>query len=689
MARRRDLIELGLEALTALANPGFVKRAQKDLALGAVPTLCQDADGTVRALFDDGVQTFIGPAATLRDAVCSCPASSMCRHRVTLVLAYQVWPDLEPVAALGSGGDRLLVETADVGEWSPAQFDDAAIAATVGPGVLEQARKLALAHPIATVLAGASSADGMTTPSVRLPMSHVRFFSRSSLAHARCDCQQGSACAHVVLAIWAFRLAHQTHPGVAEVTLAVLPGGRLSAETRTAGALQAPDAMALINDLQDCLWSLWRDGSSAPLLALEARFEVLRARLQQQAWTWVAGELDTVWLKLQAQERRSSRFDVQDLVDAMTRLWARLQGAVHAERDPGARIPASQILGIGQKGEVALDHLRLVSLGAQFWRDTVQSGASLIFADPDTQTVSVLERCWPRPADPADPSDGLLNRRIAGLSLKLLAGGQVVTKAAKRRANACIELGATARQTSVMPLSPKSWDDLRPPLKFAQVAALAQYLRERPPPSVRPGQVGDSWHVLELSDLTLEDWAWDAAQQTLFASWQSVESTVLRVYLPHQHLTPGAIDALARALNGEWGALHCIAGPVWLEQGSVAMRPMSLLTQQRAVVLALEPPAPQRLSLREMILPTSANQTLLRETQYLIGQLLRQGIHHTHPAQRTRFIAQAAQLADAGYLQMATLLRQVFAERSVSTGQRATGVAPLSMLCLLLQGLLA
>ena len=38
-ALRGDLLELTPEALTALANAGFVKRAQKDVAAGLLPVL--------------------------------------------------------------------------------------------------------------------------------------------------------------------------------------------------------------------------------------------------------------------------------------------------------------------------------------------------------------------------------------------------------------------------------------------------------------------------------------------------------------------------------------------------------------------------------------------------------------------------------------------------------------------------
>ncbi len=89
MTQRSDLLELTPEALMALSNAGFVKRAQKEVAEGKLPELTERNDGCIDAKFSDGNQVTFPPGKTLRDAACSCPASSMCRHRVTLVLAYQ------------------------------------------------------------------------------------------------------------------------------------------------------------------------------------------------------------------------------------------------------------------------------------------------------------------------------------------------------------------------------------------------------------------------------------------------------------------------------------------------------------------------------------------------------------------------------------------------------------------------
>lgn len=187
IAWRADLLELTPEALTALANAGFVKRAQKDVAAGVLPQLENGADGVVVAHFDDGVRTSLPPGRTLRDAQCSCPASGMCRHRVMLVLAYQA--RAAAAKALGPGAEteaEAAQRTRDApdGAWSPARFDDEALAASLAPSVIEQATRLAAARPVVGVQAWRSAS---APPVARLPMCSVRFFSRSSLVHARCD----------------------------------------------------------------------------------------------------------------------------------------------------------------------------------------------------------------------------------------------------------------------------------------------------------------------------------------------------------------------------------------------------------------------------------------------------------------------------------------------------------------------
>lgn len=719
VALRADLLELTPEALTALANAGFVKRAQKDVAAGLLPQLEAGADGTVSASFDDGVRTRLPPGRTLRDAQCSCPASGMCRHRVMLVLAYQAQAASSASAPASPAAEPAPAEAE--GAWSPAQFDDAALAASLAPSVLEQASRLAAARPAVGVQAWRSAS---APPLARLPMCSVRFFSRSSLAHARCDCRQGSGCAHVAIAVWAFRQAGPLAPGSAEAMVEVLPpqvaGTAVGAEAAPAAPtmpqslMQGEAARTLRTQIDALLLSLWLDGSSQPLMALAARFEAVREQSRALGWSWIDDALDELWQLLQAQQARSSRFEPLRLVRVLAELWARLQAAAHAEQPaPSARpaLLASQILGAGVKGEVALDHLRLVSLGAQLWSDDAEEGASVLFADPDTQNVTVLERQWSRAADAAagGAAPVLTNRRVAGFPLRQLASGQVITKTATRRANGRVDITAGARQTGVLPLSPTSWNDLVAPLRQPSVAALVAHLREAPPDFVRPRQAANGasagasgpLHVVAFERMEVVASHWDAATQVLHAELAQApedaptdeagrgdEADLDRLYLalPHRAVAPGAVDALARTLAGEYGALRAVAGTVHLQGGRAVIQPLSLLTAQRAVVLQVEAVAPQPLGLHSDTDEVPALQALAGDTLALLALWLRQGLRHQAGGALSRAEAQAVRLEQAGLARASALLAGAL--ESLRSARRPALVAQLAMLGLLMQGVM-
>jgi len=701
MATRQDLLELTPAALTALANAGFVKRAQRDVEAGRLPHLQQEADGTVVAHFnEEGVTTRLPPGRTLRDAACTCPASSMCRHRVMLVLAYQhqqlskALPGAVPGRneELGREPDTVREETdpAEHSPWTPAHFDDAALIASLSPRTLEQAATLAATG---LVIALEPWRGENAPPIARLPMCSVRFFSRSSLAHARCDCQQGGACVHVALAVWAFRQAGDLPPDAPECMVALTPPSAGRADTPQ--HLTSDAAHAARAQLDALLLALWLDGSAQPLMALTARVHALRGQLQALGWNWVDDALDELWCLLQAQHARSSRFDPQRLLAVSAELWARLHASAHAEATTDTAAPplhASQILGIGVKGEVALDHLRLVSLGAVLWSDDRAEGADILLADPDTQTVTVIERHWPRAADATTTT--LPSRRIAGVALHQIASGQIITKAATRRANGRIEVKAGTRQTSILPLSPAAWDDLHPPLRQPTVAALIAHLHQRLPDFVLPRQAASSaatgaagaLHILSAASLDVDEVYWDAAAQTLHARLltDAPGDPPLSLELPHRTAAPGAVDALARALNGQWGPLRAISGAVHLQNGHAHMQPLALVTEQRALVLQTQAPVPQPLALLPAIIPRPARQALIHDTQALLAQWLRQGLRHQGGSMTTRAHAQASALQHAGLVHCARLLQTV--PSILRRPDRSPLLPQLSTLSLLLDG---
>jgi hypothetical protein len=443
-------------------------------------------------------------------------------------------------------------------------------------------------------------------------------------------------------------------------------------------------------------------------MALAARFEAVREQSRALGWNWIDDALDELWQLLQAQQARSSRFEPLRLVRVLAELWARLQAAAHAEQPrPSQRerpaLLASQILGVGVKGEVALDHLRLVSLGAELWSDDAEEGASVLFADPDTQNVTVLERQWSRAADAAagGAAQALMNRRVAGFPLRQLASGQVITKTATRRANGLVDITAGARQTGVLPLSPTSWNDLVAPLRQHSVAALVAHLREAPPDFVRPRQAANGasagasgqLHVVAFERMEVVGSHWDAAAQVLHAelvqapedgSSEGSDAGRLHLALPHRAVAPGAVDALARSLAGEYGALRAVAGTVHLQGGQAVMQPLSLLTAQRAVVLQVEAVAPQPLRLDSEVDDVPPLHALASETLELLAQWLRQGLRHRGGGALTRAEAQVLRLKQAGLVRAAALLGAVL--ENLRSARRPALVAQLAMLGLLMQG---
>ncbi len=200
---RADLVALTPEALAALANVGLVKRAQRELDQGKGPRLEESADGTVTGHFDDGVVTRLPPNTTLRDCLCTCVASGVCRHRVAVALAYRTFASAP--TSITTAEVPLAAPLVGV---SPADIDDAALERLLPKRTLEDARAIARRGMVIEVV----QAAGNEPPTARLAACTVRFFVPNDPAYARCDCAAGQGCVHVALAVWAFRAGDAARP---------------------------------------------------------------------------------------------------------------------------------------------------------------------------------------------------------------------------------------------------------------------------------------------------------------------------------------------------------------------------------------------------------------------------------------------------------------------------------------------
>ncbi|WP_348945566.1 SWIM zinc finger family protein [Chitinibacter sp. FCG-7] len=672
---RPDLLSLSDEALIALSNAGFVKKAHKELQDGKAPALTASDDGALIAHYADGHITTLAAGGGLRDARCSCPASGLCRHRVTLVLAYRhlassssgepaspsatavASPATDSAANAAANTSTNTSADASISEeraWSPALFADEM--AKLPAAILQRTQKLADAG---TVLRLSSWQANHPHPSAQLPMCSVRFFSRHSLNHARCDCIQSQMCEHIALAVMAF--AQAPAEGWTQLNLAV------QGAAEHALLMQSPAAQQLGESLQQLALQLWQDGSSQPLSNLAASFTRARQQAEQLGWRWLIDGLAQLQQALHDQLARSSRASATRELRLLCELIARWQSASYLEGQSASYLdgqaasgqagqvprPPADLLGVGVKGEVALEHLRLVGLGAQWSDDEQQEQAQLIFTDPDTQAVLVIEKQWEKTPDSATP---LWQRRYLGHSLARLAQSQIVTRSAKRFANGALAIGGTAKQSNVLPLTPAAWLQLAAPLRQPDAASLLAHLQAADPEFVRPRQLLEHLHLLPINSVL--NWGWDGARQSLQAQLLCGDGDQPRVWLKlaHQRSAPHAVDTLATLLSQEVPTMLC--GHFSLRDGELQVTPLSLAVDNRVIALHGEPtPA--------IALPDGPAHSAsplaqqLDELEQLLGRFLRQGLRHQGQSARQQARRVQAQLTELGMPTLAERLDEV------------------------------
>ncbi len=542
---RKDLLSLTPESVAALANLGLVKRAQREIAGGTGPSLEEDEAGVVTGTFPDGVVTKLPPNVLLRDAPCSCGATTVCRHRVAVVLAYPAWHESHS-APLSKKGEA----------WSPSCFDDAALEALVGKRLFRRAQTIARGGIVVEIEAGA-------TPLAKLPTCTVRFHVPRDLAYARCDCQATIACEHVVIASWAFRRADETNT----TAPAAIELGTQRTDAASAGL---GDALTLAEHV--IVEGIAHIGEGA-----HARFARARLALEQDGALWPNTILEDLERTIEAYRNRSARFRTADATMLLASLAARARAA-----DQGGQLPRRYILGSDEAPETALDHVRLVSLGARIDADDRAREASVYLLDPDTGIVLVLSRRFEFAPD-KDPEEGpdLAKRAIAGrFTIEAVARGQLVTRAAKRRANHALTLSASrAGLTSVAP-SAGDWDSMRSSILVRDFGKLAEDLHARPPRLLAPRILASQMRVLALEQEAVQRVAYRPGEQEIFAELADTEGATVHLVRRHVRSAPHALDAIAKALAD---GPRFIAGDVRLGATGIEIDPTAIVTDRIVV----------------------------------------------------------------------------------------------------------
>ncbi|AKV04769.1 hypothetical protein AKJ09_11432 [Labilithrix luteola] len=538
---RDDLLALSSESLVVLANVGLVKRAQKEVESGAGPTIEEADDGTVVAHSKDGATTRIPRNTTLKGAACSCGAATVCRHRVAAVLAYQ------------RQFARTEQPSGTEASWSPGAFTDEALREVCGDAAMTRAQAFLRKSYLVTTRPG-------TVPVASLPASTVQFLAPNALALAKCDCTKGGACEHVVLAVWAFRA--RPEGGVFEL-------GTADHESGTAALAQVESALraVMMRGLSDT----------------GATTELTRARVHadQAGLVWIADGIEDLERQKDAYDRQSAFFDSRRCSLLVGELVARIRASRNSKL-----LPPRWVLGSDEARETLLEQVRLISLGARLDADNERRFATIYFAERDTKSVLALRASWSFTG--ADkPRNGFeLAQMFASsrMSVAALAKGDIVTRAATRRANGEIDLAfARGMKSSVLP-GGSAWDDLPEPILVRSLETHEQRTRGRPPSFLRPRQIGDGVHVLAIARVV--EIGYDAAEQELVAIVEDQAGARCILRTKHRTVSPGAVDAARDALEN--GA-RFVSGELCRTRHGWEIQPLGIGTD-RLVVPDVEKP---------------------------------------------------------------------------------------------------
>ncbi|MEW6155080.1 MAG: hypothetical protein AB1673_14015 [Actinomycetota bacterium] len=603
---RADLVALTDGSLAALANRGIVKRAAREVAEGLGPELAE-TEGAVTATFPDGTTVLLPVGKTLGQGRCSCPASGVCRHQVMLAMAYR-----QRLARAGDGEPAPARALARERTWSPAQFSDAELEAYVGSRLLAEARRAFRSGYRARVR---RAGDGQAEPAAELATCTVRFLVPGELGYARVDAARGTRQDAVALAVWAFRKADELGLGGPVVDVEV--GGP---EAVTAGRHGLEALLALLADLLS-------DGVTGTGPEVATAIAQVRQALDGRNLRWPVDVLDDLTGQIEAYRSRSSGYEPRRAAEVVAEAIARHRCATGG----GASSPA-QVLGTEEAAETPLRLLRLTGLGARATGDDRSRSLEVYLAQPDAGVVLALRRRAEASGGtggaPAPLASELGRRRAGGARLAALASANVVTESAVRAANRVVRFSESrVAKTSVTPSSGR-WDELPEGILVPDLDAEAARLAGLAPSVVRARVVAESVRAVPVE--ALDDLYYVPGEQRLRAT---VSAPVGRaaVVFTHSAATPGAVDALARALAGEDGPVRFVAGHLRRRSGGIELEPTAVVTGSTVVVPAFAEAEPRAIEAAPVVV-TGPMANAVDAALDVAADLLHRGLRNLPPS---------------------------------------------------------
>ena len=634
---RSDLLALTEDSLVALANRGIVRRAAREIAEGRSPAMQVDSDDTVIGRFADGVITRLPASSTLDASPCTCRAPGVCRHKVAVVLAYQ---QMHAPAA------------ASFEPWSPAAFSDEELEAALGARVMAAARQ-AYRRGYRAKVRRPSAVEA--APTVELGSCTVRFLVPHQIGYAHSDAVPGTRDDAVALAVWAFRTADTMGSQATELDLDI---GGLSAETAEhAAASGIEPAIGLIEDLLN-------DGASHAGGSIEGALSVVRGKLERLNLRWPIDVVDDLSDQLDAYRNRSARYSADRYAGLLAELGARHRCVVGG----GASL-RSQVLGTEEAEETALRRLRLTGIGCRISGEADSRTARIYLVHGEAGVVLVMTKRWELKEDEAPTGSDLADRRLSGSTIALLAGGNVVTESAVRSARRGLHIASSRVAKTTVAKSAGNWQDLPDGILVRDLNALSSKLAGMPPRLVRPRIEADLVHVVQVGEVLGQRYEPGAQRLTARIQGASGGEAIISAY--HHGITPGALDAMAAALQGS-DQVRFVSGITYRFRGDVVIDPLAIVAGETVVIPDLAADRGSGAPVSHRAAPEEALVGAIDEAIGLSAEVAHRGVRHLPATFSERVERTCSRLRTVGMRQTADALHRLGATVQAGTTQRAS-----------------
>ena len=643
---RPDLIALSPDDLSALANRGLVKRAQKEVeSADLTAQWTESEDGTICAVWSDQITCTLPGGKTLKEAKCSCASLELCRHILRTVLA---WQRQQSVAVPGEETKPSPPVT-----WDPGNITDVLIETQVNRTVRDRAATLWSQGILVELLRS-------NKPSARFhyPGHTVRFPVPDDMRYARCSCADPAPCVHAVLAVRAFRLlaADQTSGIISE------------------GPIAKPVPLEPLQAAENCVKDLLTDGFSSLSPAWRDRVRRVSVECEDVTLAWPAQILEELAEDFDLYAARDAAFNPAQSVRRAGELLLRIDAILAGQ----APVPQPFIRGMKADRDTELGAARFIGLGAMVNETLGSSTVSVFLQDCDNGYVLSLTRNFtedPESTTPRKPFHQLARTTaVKDASLSLLASGQLITQGGRRTAVGRLVIG---RARAVVNPQNYAWEQLKAPVLVDDFGELSARLRLLPPASFRSRRAGADFHVCPI--LSVEQAAFDPRTNSIVAVFCDQLGQQALMSHPWTERGQAGAEALLVALRSESKPLF-VAGHMRTTGSKLLIHPTAVVfagegTSRRCVLPWLDTPPPAAPSRPTSPFSGRSAHSRYNAAEMLASDLILNGLRRSSARHWPGWSRAVLEVEERGYHRMATVMREV--QKSSEATSSALGMMKL------------